>query len=150
MTPRPLPTRTPRCRLCPSLLDLCAQLNNCDVCTSCALKAIHASRQGTRARVVAAIAARDQGQAVASEAHPDERARVDAAIRQLAATGQPFSANDARAIHGVKGGVVGAAFTAARKAELIERVGREPSDSAATHGHEIGRWQAVARKERAA
>lgn len=144
MNPRPLPTRTPRCRLCPSLLDLCAQLNNCDVCTSCHLKAIHASRQGTRARVVAAIAARDQGQAVASEAHPDERARVDAAIRQLAATGQPFSANDARSIHGVKGGVVGAVFTAARKAGLIRSCGDDISTDPGTHGHRVYLWTGAA------
>jgi len=80
------------------------------------------------------------GQAQASTAHPDDRAKVDAAIRQLAATGQPFSANDARSIHGVRGGVVGAAFTAARKAGLIQRIGREPSSAASTHGHEIGQW----------
>ena len=140
MTPRPLPTRTPRCRLCPSLLDLCAQLNNCDVCTPCHLKAIHASRQGTRARVVAAIAARDQGQAVASDAHPDERARVDAAIRQLAATGREFSANDALPLHNVTGPVVGAAFTAARKAGLIRAVGFTTSAKPGTHAHPVRTW----------
>ena len=80
------------------------------------------------------------GQSIATAAHPDDRAKVDAAIKRLAATGRPFSANDARQLHGVKGGVVGAAFTAARKAGLIKRIGREPSSAASTHGHEIGQW----------
>jgi len=95
------------------------------------------------------LAAKAAGQARASAAHPDERARVDAAIRQLAATGRPFSANQAREIHGVRGGVVGAAFTAARKAGLIRRIGREASTDPGTHGHEIGQWVGVA-AERAA
>jgi len=90
------------------------------------------------------------GQSIASAAHPDERAKVDAAIRQLAATGRPFSANDARQIHGVVGGVVGAAFTAARKAGLIRRIGREPSSAKSTHGHEISQWISAAVSEVAA
>lgn len=84
------------------------------------------------------------GQSRATDAHPADRAAVDAAIRQLAATGKPFSANQARQIHGVKGGVVGAAFTAAHKAGLIRPVGDETSTDAGTHGHRIFRWQGVA------
>lgn len=87
---------------------------------------------------------RDQGMAAAAEARPDDRARVDAAIRTLAATGKPFSANDARDLHGVTGGVVGAAFTAARKAGLIRAVGDEGSNSESTHGHRIYRWVGTA------
>lgn len=91
----------------------------------------------------AGLAAKAKGQAIATAAHPDDRAKVERAIRQLAATGRPFSANDARVLHGVKGGVVGAVFTALRKEGLIRRIGREASTSESTHGHEIGMWVAV-------
>lgn len=90
--------------------------------------------------LTAAIAARDEGMARATAAHPDERARVEAAVRQLAATGRPFSANDARAIHGVKGGVVGAVFNALQTEGVIAVVGAERSDKTNTHGHRINRW----------
>ena len=85
-----------------------------------------------------------RGQEVASEARPGDRAKVDAAIRQLAAAGRPFSANDARQLHGVKGGVVGAAFTAANKAGVIRPCGDETSTDKGTHGHRIFRWIGVA------
>lgn len=90
------------------------------------------------------IAFKFAGQAQATSANPDDAARVDAAIKQLAATRQPFSANEARVLHGVKGGVVGARFTAARQAGLIKAVGDESSSSASTHGHRIFRWIGVA------
>jgi hypothetical protein len=90
------------------------------------------------------VAMKFAAQAAASQAHPDDRAAVDAAIRQLAATHQPFSANDARSIHGVKGGVVGAAFTAAHKAKLIVPCGDEGSTSGPTHGHRIYLWKGTA------
>lgn len=80
------------------------------------------------------------GQAIATAAHPDKAAKVEAAIRQLAATGRPFSANDARSIHGVKGGVVGATFTRLNKARVIKPVGDVTSTDAGTHGHRIFQW----------
>lgn len=83
---------------------------------------------------------KDRGQAIATAAHPDERAAVESAIRKLAATGRPFSANDARQIHGMRGGVVGAAFTALRKQGVIRAVGDETSTDAGTHGHRIYQW----------
>src|SRR5690606_6302550 len=85
-------------------------------------------------------AGKAHGQAVASAARPDDRARVDAAIRRLAATGREFSSNEARAIHGVSGPVVGAAFTAARKAGLIRAVGYTPSTEPGTHAHPVRVW----------
>ncbi len=112
-------------------------------CPSCGFDRVH---QGC---TCVGLALKSAGQSIASAAHPDERARVDAAIRQLAATGRPFSANDCRALHGVKGGVVGAAFTAARKAGLIRACGDDLSSSEATHGHRIYKWVGVA-AERAA
>lgn len=91
--------------------------------------------------LAAALAARDEGMARASAAHPDERARVEAAIRRLAATGRPFSANDIRAMHGAKGAVVGATFTAMEKARVIRPLPQaERSTSKATHGHRINLW----------
>lgn len=84
--------------------------------------------------------ARATGQAIATSAHADDAARVEAAIRQLAATGRPFSANDAREVHGVKGGVVGATFTRLNKAEVIRSVGDETSTDKGTHGHRIFKW----------
>ena len=85
-----------------------------------------------------------QGQARAAAAHPDDRTKVEAAIRQLAATGQPFSANDARLIHGVKGGVVGATFTALKNEGVIAACGDTNSDSGPTHGHRIFQWKGQA------
>ncbi|WP_051549272.1 hypothetical protein [Nocardioides sp. URHA0032] len=80
------------------------------------------------------------GQAITTAAHPDDRAKVEAAIRQLAATGRPFSANDARSLHGVVGGVVGATFTAMRKAGVIKSCGDDDSTGESAHGHRIYRW----------
>jgi hypothetical protein len=40
--------------------------------------------------------------------------------------------------------VVGATFTAMRKAGVIKRIGHEPSSAESTHGHEIGQWVGVA------
>jgi hypothetical protein len=82
-----------------------------------------------------------QGQARTSAAHPDDRAAVDAAIAQLAASGQPFSANDARPLHNVTGPVVGAAFQAAAKSGLIVRVGYEASTDPGTHAHPVATWR---------
>lgn len=95
----------------------------------------------TQGCVDCGVAMKFRGQSIASSAHPDDRAKVEAAIRQLAATGRPFSANDARAIHGVKGGVVGAAFTAMNKAGVIEPCGDETSTDPGTHGHRIFLWR---------
>ncbi len=85
-----------------------------------------------------------KGQAIATAAHPADRAKVEAAIRQLAAKGQPFSANDARAIHGVRGGVVGATFSALRSEGVIRPCGDEVSTDPGTHGHRLFRWVGVA------
>jgi hypothetical protein len=88
----------------------------------------------------AGLAAKSHGQQVALAARPDDRARVESAIRQLAATGRPFSANDARALHGIRGGVVGATFTALKTEGVIKPCGDEISNDKGTHGHRIYRW----------
>lgn len=89
------------------------------------------------------VALKFKGQAIASAAHPGDRARVEAAIRTLAATGRPFSSNDARPLHNVAGPVVGAAFTAAAKAGLIRRIGYVASTEPGTHGHPVAEWVAA-------
>lgn len=94
----------------------------------------------------AGLAAKAEGQAAASSAHPDDRAAVESAIRQLAASGKPFSANEARQIHGVKGGVVGAAFSAMKNAGVIKAYESDAlvrSTSGATHGHHLFQWIGV-------
>ena len=109
-----------------------------DRCDGCGY---HVASQGC---ACAGLTAKDRGQAVASAAHPDDRSRVEAAIRQLAATGEPFSSNDCRAIHGVRGGVVGAAFSALAKEGVIRKLGYEASTDPGTHAHPVATWQGVA------
>lgn len=76
-------------------------------------------------------------------ADPSDRARIDAAIRTVAARGGTFSANDVRPlIPGAHGPLVGARFNAAAKAGAIVRVGYEPSSKANTHAHPIATWSA--------
>lgn len=81
-----------------------------------------------------------RGQAIATNAHQSDAAKVDAAIRKLAATGREFSSNEARGLHGVVGPVVGARFTAARKAGLIRAVGFTTSTDPGTHAHPVRTW----------
>lgn len=92
----------------------------------------------------AGLQAKAKGQSIATAAHPDDAAKVESAIRHLASTGRPFSANEARLLHGVKGGVVGATFTALRTRGLIKPVGDVTSTDEGTHGHRIFQWIGVA------
>lgn len=45
-----------------------------------------------------------------------------------------------RAIHGVSGGVVGAAFTRMHKAGVIRAVGEDTSSLTNTHGKTVALW----------
>lgn len=83
---------------------------------------------------------KSEGQQLATAAHPDDRSKVEAAIKKLAASGREFSSNDARSLHGVSGPVVGATFTAARKAGLIRAVGFTTSTDPGTHAHPVRTW----------
>lgn len=83
------------------------------------------------------------GQARAAAARPDDLAKVEAAIRAAAATGRPFSANSIRSVHGVKGGVVGKAFSSMKDAGVIRPCGDETSTDRGTHGHRIFLWIGV-------
>lgn len=126
-------TTWPPCTRCHGPLYPVDVLTGHTVCVECERKSI-----------AQAVAGRDRGQAIASAARPSDRAKVDPAIRKLAATGEVFSANDARDLHGVAGPVVGAAFTAARKAGLIKSVGFVTSTEARTHAHPVRTWVGVA------
>lgn len=121
------------CDQCQQQLYPCDTLSGHTTCVECA-----------RRNIASAIRLRDRGQSLASAAHPDDRAKVEAAIRKLAASGRPFSANDARSLHGVAGGVVGATFTALNKAGVIRPAGDDTSTGASAHGHRIFRWQGAA------
>lgn len=83
------------------------------------------------------------GQQRTTTAHPDDRARVEAAVRELAATGRPFSANSARPMHGCTGPVVGAVFSALASEGLIRRVGYVASTDPGTHAHPVAEWVAA-------
>ena len=74
------------------------------------------------------------------------KAKVDAAIRRLAATGRTFSTNDMRVeLEGIPGPVVGGRFTMAQKAGVIHFTGeRVRSNLASTNGHEVKCWRGVA------
>lgn len=109
-----------------------------DRCSGCGY---HLETQGC---TCAGEAAKSRGMSVALAAHPDDRAKVEAAVRQLAATGRPFSANDARAVHGVTGGVVGAVFSSLASAGVIRSIGYEKSTKASTHAHPVATWVGVA------
>ena len=120
-------------------MSLDTYLRSCaDRCSGCGF---HVETQGC---ACPGQALKFDGMARASAAHPTERAKVEAAIRQLARTGRPFSANEARKIHGVSGGVVGAAFNAMREAGVITAIGGTASSKGNTHGHRIALWQGVA------
>lgn len=126
----------PPCKTCLGYLADCDLIVGATSCVECERRPLLAAlREAERAK--------SRGQQQASAARPGDRLKVEAAIRQLAATGRPFSANQARAIHGVKGGVVGAAFTALHKARVIEPCGDETSTDVGTHGHRIYQWRGV-------
>lgn len=86
---------------------------------------------------------RDRGHAVAT--HASDVAWTEAAnkaIRDLAASGEPFTAEDLRSIVGPPFGshnAMGARFMAAAKAGIIRRVGSRQ----ATRPEAAGRWLAV-------
>ncbi len=89
---------------------------------------------------------RDRGMKRTVEAHPDDRARIDAVLSRFIGSGRPFSANDTRPhLSGVKGSVIGARFQAAARAGRMKRTGeRVTSTDPGTHAHRIDEWIGVA------
>lgn len=95
-----------------------------------------------------AAALRDQGAArVDANTDLDWKQQVDAAIEQLARGGQPFTADDVRAL-GIPDPpspqAWGARFLAASKAKRIRQVGFQASQRASVHAHRIAIWQGAA------
>lgn len=88
----------------------------------------------------AGLAAAVTAMTATRNANPSAASAVEAAVRKLAATGQPFSANTARSLHGVRGGVVGSVFNALRQEGVIRAVGNETSTDRGTHGKSVGLW----------
>lgn len=89
---------------------------------------------------------REDGVAKVEAASGDwDRAVVDRAIKECAATGRPFSANDVRPLlpPGIRKNLVGARFLAASRSGLIRRVGAVASTDPGTHAHEVKLWEAA-------
>lgn len=92
-----------------------------------------------------AFGLRDAGQEqVTTASDAQDVAVVDQAILAVAARGRSFSANDVRPLLPVlrSRNLIGARFTALRKAKLIVRVKGSyvPSTDPGTHGHPIAVW----------
>jgi len=100
--------------------------------------------------LAAARAGRDEGMARTTEAAGDDEITVlDAAIARMAATGDVFSVNDIRSeLDGVRGPLVGARFSFARRRGLIVPVSYTPSTEPRTHAHPVRTWQGTAKARR--
>lgn len=98
----------------------------------------------TYARDLADVA-RVSGQDCGRTADPDGFGRASKAIAQLAKLGRPFDAGDVRAWAGPfeSPNVIGAAFSAARKAGLIRSAGVTTSRAVSRHGGLVRLWQGV-------
>lgn len=75
-------------------------------------------------------------------ADEQDKAVVRQALRHFIASGEPFSANDVRALlPDVRRTLLGGAFLAASGAKAIVKVGYVPSSDPGTHGHRVALWQ---------
>lgn len=87
----------------------------------------------------------DKGMALANgAASPEWKRKWDAAIRDLARAGEPFTADDVRDRAGEPTdhpNACGARFNAAARSGLIERVGYRKSARPILHSHPIALWQ---------
>lgn len=121
----------PRClfKVHPIALDAPSGL-----CSSCDLALLEQQWAKARAAKAEGIERADRA------ARIEKRAQIDAAIRQIAARGRPFSANDLRHLVPNAGPLMGARFNAAAKAGFIKRIGYVPSTDEGTHAHPIAQW----------
>jgi hypothetical protein len=87
--------------------------------------------------------AKSTGQTRAVQQDPQGFERALSAIGALAALGRPFDAGDVRAWAGPfeSGNVVGASFSAAKKAGLIRSVGVTTSKAISRHGGLVRLWE---------
>jgi hypothetical protein len=89
---------------------------------------------------------KSEGMALADAAEGDDwKARADRAIRELAASGQDFGAEDVRAIAGnpSRPNAFGSRFLAAARAGLIVKVGYRNSLRPSLHSHPVAVWRGV-------
>jgi hypothetical protein len=89
--------------------------------------------------------AKGTGQARATQTDPDRFGRACKAIAELAKLGHPFDAGDVRAWAGPfeTGNVLGAAFSAAQKAGLIQVAGVTTSKAVSRHGGLVRLWEGI-------
>lgn len=92
--------------------------------------------------MVAARRERDDAVAlVESSADDQDRKVIDQAIRAVAQSGKPFSANDIRPVlPRVRAALIGARFLAASKRGEIRKVGFVQSTDPGTHAHPVALW----------
>lgn len=86
---------------------------------------------------------RDRGIARVDAAEPDVWKRAaDRAIEQLAATGEPFTAEDVRRMVGdpSRPNAFGSRFLAAARSGLVHKVGYRPSSRPHRHTNPIAVW----------
>lgn len=98
----------------------------------------------------AAKSGRDQGAAKAAQAAGDWSQRAADTIRQLAATGRPFTADDVTAVCGDPDGhpnAVGAAILRAAKTGLIYKVGTRAASRVKSHKAALFVWQGSRKPE---
>lgn len=110
---------------------------SCAMCETAPVELPQSHVAQVKARTLAAV----------NDAAPDDiKARIDAAILRLAATGREFSANDCRhEFPGVNTAVIGGRFSALGFAKRIRKTGQKvPSTLGNTHGHEIHVWVGTA------
>jgi hypothetical protein len=89
---------------------------------------------------------RDDGMKAAEHAaHPWVRSAIDQAIRELIATGQPFTSDDVRAKAPPIGSpnLLGARINAAARRDEIARIGFVQTMRPEAHGRYISQWQAA-------
>jgi hypothetical protein len=104
-----------------------------------------AEKRSDEYRASLAVRAKTTGQGRAVAADPEGFARASNAIAALAGLGGPFDASDVRAWAGPfeSPNVIGAAFSAARKAGQIRSAGVTTSKATSRHGGLVRLWEGV-------
>lgn len=104
-----------------------------------------AEKRSDEYRASLAAQAKGTGQGRAVNADPEGFERASNAIVALAALGSPFGADEVRAWGGPFQfpNVIGAAFSAARKAGVIRSAGVTTSKATSRHGGLVRLWEGV-------
>lgn len=104
-----------------------------------------AEKRSDEYRAALADRAKGAGQTRAVHTDPEGFERASNAIAELAKLGRPFDAGAVRAWAGPfeTGNVIGAAFSAAKKAGLIQVAGVTTSKAVSRHGGLVRLWEGV-------